>query len=190
MTKVKICGIKTAKMAEVCVRAGADYIGLVFAKNSIRCVDDSRALDLATIAREGGVEPVAVFYDATVEEINAVVAFTGITLIQLHGLMPTLSPGLRYIMAVTEGQTIKTPCDYVLYDNALPGSGIPCNHDDMRWSVHPRVFLAGGLNQHNVVSIIDRHHPYGVDVSSGVESSRGHKDAALIQAFISTVKEH
>lgn len=190
MTKVKICGITTQKMAEVCVQAGADYMGLVFAKHSPRYIPPAQAKELVIIARQGGIEPVAVFQDANDEEVASVVYETGISIVQLHGGLPVLSSGLQYIIACTDSGAQIFGADFVLYDNPHPGSGVLIEHHSLKFPAHQRVFLAGGLNQNNVLSIIQRHQPYGVDVSSGVESSRGIKDATLINAFISTVKEY
>lgn len=190
MTKTKICGITTPEMAEICAHAGADYLGLVFAKNSPRYIKVSQAKEIAQIARQGGVEPVAVFDDASAEYIASVVQNTGIDLVQLHGAIPVLPPGLQYIIACPRPDAELPPCDFVLYDSPIPGSGILLDHKSIVLPPHHRVFLAGGLNQGNVLSIIQQYRPYAVDVSSGVESSRGIKSAALIRAFISKVKEY
>lgn len=83
--KVKICGITHPDDAREAAKAGADYIGMIFAKDSRRCVSEEKAKYIVEAIQEGNSEPVGVFPEHSVEEILAITETTGITSIQLSG---------------------------------------------------------------------------------------------------------
>lgn len=194
MTKVKICGVKSPHIVEMCAEAGADYIGFVFAETSLRYITVAEAKDMVKIAMRSGVEPVAVFNNPSQDQIIDIVQRTGIRIIQVHGAIPDVPQYLSCIY--TSVYPYKMPSslreaeDYILFDNTTPGSGELLCIDDLPLPVNCRTFLAGGLNLSNVNKAISTVRPYAVDISSGVESSPGVKSRSMIQSLISTVKEH
>jgi phosphoribosylanthranilate isomerase len=208
---VKICGISTEEALEAAIEGGADYAGFVFFERSPRNVAPARAAALARRA-EGRIETVALTVNAGDEAIKAIASAVRPGFFQLHGeetvervaAIRTLT-GARIIKAIKVG----TPCDIagariyeeeadlLLFDalaralpNALPGgNGVSF---DWRWlagaGVRPDFMLSGGLNPDNVLAALQASGASAVDVSSGVETSPGRKDAKLIRSFISTAK--
>lgn len=172
--KVKICGITHPEDALHAAKCGADYIGIIFAKTSKRCVTPEQAVAIAKAAREGGAEPVGVFVDAGSDVIKAVCKRAKISTVQLYG-ESEYPEGLGQLYVV---------------DGENPGSGKTFNWkkfsppQDIRW------MLAGGLNPDNVAAAIRLLKPYGVDVASGVEKPGStRKDPQLVAAFIQNAKE-
>lgn len=199
---VKICGITTPHMAELAAQAGADYVGLVLHPESPRYVELSQVASIAQAARNNGARPVAVVVDQDANAIQRICRTAQINIVQLHSLYSQqqalfLAESIKRIVVYTPESVphdlaaiIDDQRDYVLYDNACPGSG----HfvwNDVYSTTLPyarRSFLAGGLTAANVICAIKRFQPMAVDVSSGVESQRGVKDIKLIQQFIQRIE--
>lgn len=208
--QIKICGLRDAECAEAAARAGADMIGLVFVEASPRCVSLGQAQAIAK-AMAGRVECVGVFKDASVEFVREHAQQVPLDRVQLHGqapdawieaLAPTpvvravsfdatkIQPILDHYAAMFDrlehfaGLLIDTP------DPTRLGGGTGRSFD---WTALRHVLdaaacdlpiiLAGGLTPGNVREAIEAVRPWGVDVSSGVESSRGVKDVNKITAF-------
>ena len=197
--KVKICGITDPQDAEYAARAGADYIGIIFAAQSKRRVTASKAKEIAEAARQGGAEPIGVYAEETWEEIIDLSERAGIKMAQLHGsssreLLPVLKPYFHLIVyAITVDGSLfemaRLPEGILpLFDSLKRGTAF-----DWRAFVPPKKaswFLAGGLNPHNVASAIRLLKPYGVDVASGVELPNScKKDPRLVKAFIQSAKK-
>jgi phosphoribosylanthranilate isomerase len=195
---VKVCGLRTRSDVDVAVAAGADAIGFVFAE-SVRKVDAS-TVRLLTADVPEGVLPVGVFAGIPTSEAGRIAQQAGVSAVQLHGDYPPQAfeeladTPLRLIRAttLTEDTAVTAGAcgeDMLLLDSPVAGSG-------ERWdlSVLARSMptgnwlLAGGLTPRNVATAIQTAQPWGVDVSSGVESARGVKDHALIREFISNAK--
>jgi phosphoribosylanthranilate isomerase len=195
---VKVCGLRTQSDVDVAVTAGADAIGFVFAE-SVRKVDVS-TVRLLTADVPEGVLTVGVFAGIPASEAGRIAQEAGVGAVQLHGDYPPQAfeeladTTLRLIRATTlTGDTDVTAgaCgeDMLLLDSPVAGSG-------ERWDLSVLAqskptgnwLLAGGLAPGNVATAIRTAKPWGVDVSSGVESARGVKDHALIRAFISNAK--
>jgi phosphoribosylanthranilate isomerase len=204
MTKVKICGIKTLSDAKFAVDYGADAIGFVFAE-SIRSVSKEKA---RTIVQKlpPFVTTVGLFVNDTAENIEAICRFCGLDTIQLHGNeRPAL---LNKLNKLKDFKTIKAfrirnetdilpikkyKPDAILLDGYseknMGGTGTSFD-----WKIVKNIktsipiILAGGLTHLNVSQAIKTVNPYGVDVSSGVESKPGKKDKKLIKKFINAVK--
>ncbi len=214
-TRIKICGLKDPAMARAAAEAGADAIGLVFVHGSPRSIEPSRAKAIID-ALPPFVEPVGLFVDATVEHVREVTRELGLHMVQLHGhetphYAAALAP-VRVIKSISfdddAAQVLEAWRDAcpnlaaILFDappahtNALPGgSGHTFDWDALAKLQHsdafadmPPLMLSGGLNPGNVAQAIKRIKPYAVDVSSGVESTRGVKDARLIAAFCEAVR--
>mgnify|MGYP001293189418 FL=1 len=216
-TRVKICGIRDVETALVAAEAGADAIGLVFVSGSPRYVAPDQAEQIVR-ALPAFVQPVALFADATAEEIRSTAMLLGIHTVQLHGgetpqFAASLAP-LRVIKAMAFDarqasealRPWRTCCDNlagILFDAPPPqpdglrgGSGRTFDWQALANLIHggmlaglPPLILAGGLDADNVGSAIRSVRPYAVDVSSGVESSRGIKDAQRIRQFMRAVLE-
>ncbi|MFD3563981.1 phosphoribosylanthranilate isomerase [Streptomyces sp. NPDC058686] len=198
---VKICGLRTAETLDAAVGAGADAVGFVFAPGSPRLIDAESARALAERV-PAGVETVGVFRRQPVEEVLATASAVGLTTVQLHGdesdgdFERLRASGFRTIRAMARDtylarpSTETDPADRLLIDAPLPGGGTRFDTDVLR-ARPPRGFwlLAGGLDPANVAEAVRSAHPDGVDVSSGVESSRGVKSADLIRRFVEAARK-
>jgi phosphoribosylanthranilate isomerase len=201
-TRVKICGITRAEDAEAAAAHGADAIGLVFYRPSPRCVTLERAQQIVA-ATPAFVSTVAVFVNPSREEVETVIRECGVTVLQFHGdEPPDYCSGFSrpYIKAAR----IRPELDLLKYLSphmAARAWMLDAFHGDLwggtggvfDWSLVPRdaakpVILSGGLTADNVAGAVRRVRPYAVDVSTGVEVSKGIKDAAKIAAFIGAVR--
>jgi phosphoribosylanthranilate isomerase len=196
---VKICGLSTSQDVATAVAAGADAIGFVLT-DSPRQVDPCRARILARSIPDT-VLTVGVFGPTPVEQVRRAAGSSGLSAIQLHGSQPRAAfdavadLGLILIRATSTGDARGAKVgDYgehmLILDSASPGSGRSWfeSVDDYRLPAG-RWLLAGGLDPFNVAHAIAACQPWGVDVSSGVECSRGVKDGALIRRFIDNVRQ-
>ncbi|HZO04488.1 MAG TPA: phosphoribosylanthranilate isomerase [Burkholderiales bacterium] len=200
-TRIKICGItRTADAAEA-ARAGADAIGLVFYPPSPRFLSIERAREIRD-ALAPFVQTVALFVNADAAQIAQVIGRVHPAMLQFHG---DESPefcaqfGLPYIKACRVKAGVSA-LEYLrpfsgaaawLFDSHVPEYGGVGEGFDL--SLMPvvkerPVVLSGGLSSKNVAAAIRRVRPWGVDVSSGVESAKGIKDAVRIAAFIAEVR--
>jgi phosphoribosylanthranilate isomerase len=201
-TLVKICGITNLADAQAAVEAGADALGFVFYKNSLRYMTISAA---AGIFKKSplSIMRVGVFVNAPANFILRAIAECGLSLIQFHGdetsgfctqFGVTSMKAFRIRDAESLKELPKYPTDAWLLDacsaEKLGGTG-----EKFNWNLAVEaqkfgrpIFLAGGLTPENVADAVRRVKPFGVDVSSGVESSPGKKDHAKLQAFIGAVR--
>ena len=192
MTKVKICGLSTKGAVETAVSAGADYIGFVFAPSK-RQVTLGQAAELAEIIPTN-VKKVGVFVSPSREELLEAIDKVSLDLIQVHGQveddlfedLPCAS--IQAVQVDGEGHVPHSRADYLLFDAPVAGSGqtFDWGQLDTTGLAQP-FFIAGGLNEDNVVKAIQHFTPYAVDVSSGVETD-GQKDHEKIRRFIERVK--
>lgn len=191
---VKICGLRTAADVAAAVAAGADAIGFVFAA-SPRQIDAKTAHELAEAA--GDLLTVGVFKDMPAAEVRAVATASGIRAVQLHGNYPKdaftelADPAWQLIRAVSHSAPdLRVGAygdDILLVDAPKAGSGESWDYRSVA-GLSGQWLLAGGLTPDTVTEAQKIANPWGVDVSSGVESSRGVKDAALIAKFVTAVK--
>lgn len=201
-TKVKICGITNSADAQAAVEAGADAVGFIFYERSPRFVQMEEAAEIAR-----GLAPfilrVGVFVNAPKEFVFSAIGECGLTLLQFHGDEPPdfcSEFGLMTMKAfrVHGQETLKELAKYETdaylldaYSSAtLGGSGEKFNWDlavEAQQYGKP-IFLAGGLTPDNVAGAIQKVRPFGVDVSSGVESAPGKKDHDKLRAFIGAVR--
>jgi phosphoribosylanthranilate isomerase len=196
MVRVKICGILDAVGAELAVDAGADLIGFHFCSSPRRI-----SPDLAKEIVEGlAVRPkiVGVFIDQSEDEVRQIAELVGLDLLQLHGSEPTGfdagTPAIK-VLKVRDGKIPSAEgwTDLVMLDSwsadQRGGTGRTWDWELARPLISSRrVFIAGGLEPGNVGTVVSGFKPYGVDVSSGVESSVGVKDPAKVRAFIRAVR--
>ncbi|MGG8407104.1 phosphoribosylanthranilate isomerase [Streptomyces sp. 12297] len=190
---VKICGLRTERDVDTAVEAGADAVGFVFAA-SPRLVDAETARRLAERVPEH-VLTVGVFRGQPLDEVRALTEASGVRGVQLHGdegpeyYTALRQPG-RTLLRATATTGLPLRCgefgeDLLLLDAPDPGSGKPWNWASPDFTAPAgRWLLAGGLHAGNVGEAVRVVAPWGVDVSSGVESTRGVKDPALIKSFL------
>ncbi|MGW4482961.1 phosphoribosylanthranilate isomerase [Amycolatopsis sp. NPDC004368] len=194
---VKICGLKTTADVACAVEAGADAVGFVLCA-SPRQVSSAEAARLAADV-PADVLTVGVFKGVPLPDIRDAVAETGIRAVQLHGsgYSPADFAALRdlpvRLVRATAVRDGVAPAvgeygeDLLLLDSPQAGSG-----ETWDWSVATPDgdwLLAGGLTPGNVAEAITKVKPWGVDVSSGVESARGVKDQGLIRDFLAAVRK-
>ena len=200
-TRIKICGITRVEDATAAVRAGADAIGLVFAPGTPRYVELEQA---AMIARS--VEPfvtvVGLVVDAEPARVREILGRVRIALLQFHSSETPDQCRLYnfpYIKAVRMQKDVDVNAQARAYSDAAGllldtfdtdvagGSGRTFDWSRIPRDVAKPIILAGGLTAENVAEAVRAVHPYAVDVSSGVEKTKGVKDAAKIDAFVQAV---
>lgn len=202
VVRSKICGITRLEDARVAVAAGADAIGFVFYAKSPRAVTIEQAQ--AIIAQlPPFVTTVGLFVDMPREQLSQLLQQVPLDLLQFHGdETPAQCEGFArpYIKAlrVQPGDDIAsqvaayTSASGVLLDTFV--SGVPGGTGQaFDWSLVPQglempIILAGGLTPDNVAAAIRQVRPYAVDVSGGVEASKGIKDSSKVQAFVHAVR--
>lgn len=206
-TRVKICGLKTPADIDAAVAAGVDAVGFVFYPPSPRAVTPNIAASLIT-RLPAGVDAVGLVVNASNAQFEAIRAVAPITLWQFHGDetpedCQRLAAGQPWIKAARIGAQFPFEDFSLQYGQAnaflldalvegYGGGGVPFDWQGIpqAWisANAPQVVLSGGLNVHNVGEAIARLHPCAVDVSSGVEISKGVKDHALMKQFIHAVR--
>jgi phosphoribosylanthranilate isomerase len=201
-TRVKICGITRVEDAQVAAAHGADAIGLIFYPPSPRYVTPERAREIVA-ATPAFVSTVAVFVNPAREDVEGVIRESGVTLLQFHG-DESREFCEQFSRPYIKAARIRPGLDLIKYLSPHPGAKawmLDAYHEDLwggtggtfDWSLVPRdaarsIILSGGLTAANVANAVKRVRPYAVDVSTGVEASKGIKDAAKIAAFIGAVK--
>lgn len=202
VVRSKICGITRIEDALLAVAAGADALGFVFYSKSPRAVSIEQARRIIA-ALPPFVTTVGLFVDADRSELTALLEGLPLDLLQFHGdetLADCTGYGRPYIKAlrVKPGDDIaQLAAPYedasgILLDTFV--SGIPGGTGAaFDWSLVPHnlskpVILAGGLTPQNVLAAIEQVRPYAVDVSGGVEASKGIKDAGKVEAFLREVR--
>jgi phosphoribosylanthranilate isomerase len=202
VVRSKICGITRIEDALLAVAAGADALGFVFYSKSPRAVSIEQARGIIA-ALPPFVTTVGLFVDADRSELTALLEGLPLDLLQFHGdetPADCTGYGRPYIKAlrVKPGDDIaQLAAPYedasgILLDTFV--SGIPGGTGAaFDWSLVPHnlskpVILAGGLTPQNVLAAIEQVRPYAVDVSGGVEASKGIKDAGKVEAFLREVR--
>jgi phosphoribosylanthranilate isomerase len=201
-TKVKICGITNLDDAFAAVDYGADALGFVFYKGSPRYITSR---DAAAIIKKLPplIITVGVFADEKKKTIEKIITQTCIDVVQFHGNEPpekcTCSRAVikairvKSLESLDPLNTYKDKVSAFLLDtftpDALGGTGQIFNWDIAIYAKQfGKIILAGGLNPNNVIKAVKRVQPYGVDVSSGIESKKGKKDHKKMRLFIENVK--
>ena len=189
---IKVCGMTTPEAVEAAVAAGADAIGFVFAK-SVRQVEPAAARDLAAPAR-GRVACVAVTLHPEPRALEEILAVFRPDLLQTDAIdlagLPADMVACPLLPVVRAGAPLPEPLPVqLLYEGPVSGAGTTADWQSAsRLACRTRLVLAGGLNAANVSTAIDRVRPYGVDVSSGVESQPGVKSPARILEFVKAAR--
>ncbi|MFC5513786.1 phosphoribosylanthranilate isomerase [Massilia jejuensis] len=211
-TRIKICGITRAQDAHAAVASGADALGFVFYPKSPRYVSPAQFAPLAA-SLPPYVSAVALFVNAGVDEVRAVVEAGPVALLQFHGdetvdacariadavkrpfvhayrVKPDTTP--RELLECELAYRAASPWFSGLlldtYVDAYGGAGKVFDWSLIPKELAPRVVLSGGLSVQNATSAVVRVRPWAVDISSGVEAARGIKDARRIADFIAAVR--
>ena len=211
-TTVKICGLSRPEHVDTAIKAGADMVGFVFFDASPRNLSLDAGAALAERAR-GRAEIVALSVDADDDRLAAIAAALHPDMLQLHGRetlervaairaqlgVPCMKAiGIADASALGRIADYQAVCDHVLLDAKPPQDanrpgGLGAAFD---WSILADFdsslawMLSGGLNANNLSAALAATRTPGVDVSSGVESAPGQKDAGLIKAFVAAVRAH
>ena len=211
-TRIKICGITREQDLHDAVQAGADALGFVFYPKSPRHVTPQRFAELARHLPPF-VNAVALFVNASLEDVRAVLAAGPVALLQFHGdetpaqcAAIAAAVGRPFVRAwrvkpdTRATELLESESQYraaspwfsgLLLDtwvDAYGGAGKVFDWSLIPKELAPRVVLSGGLSVHNVTGAVAQVRPFAVDISSGVEASTGIKDARLIAAFIDAVR--
>ena len=198
--RVKMCGMQTAAAARAAEEAGADYIGFIFAQGSRRYVAPETAHEIAREMQR--VKKVGVFVDAPMAEVNQIADAVGLDYVQLHG------HETAEIARMAERPVIKAyrygddfdaetanvyPAEIILVDSyvkgAAGGTGLTFHWQEAAREiarVTKPVLIAGGITAANVREAVETFHPFGIDVSGGLEED-GVKSKAKITAFMEAV---
>jgi phosphoribosylanthranilate isomerase len=199
--RVKICGITNLDDARASVEAGASALGFVFFKGSPRHIAPEAAAEIISHLPPF-IATVGVFVDETAENIRRVVELTRLGCVQLHGnetpeFCSSIPCKVVKAFRVKDADSLARLRDYdvpaFLLDSYVPGqlggTGAKFNWDLALEAKRQgkAIILAGGLTPENVADAVAKVLPYGVDVSSGVEISPGHKDHAKVREFVRRV---
>jgi len=201
---VKVCGIRTAEVADAAVAAGADWIGLVFEPRSPRFASNAEA-DAVREATAGRAALVGVLVAPALEHAQALVRRHRLDALQLHGDVPPAClfaapvPVIRGLnmQSLEEVLALEWPSDCLLLLDAAPVSpeGLPGGTGrrlDLELaaavSAHRDILLAGGLDHTNVDEAVRSVRPAGVDASSALESAPGVKDSARVRAYLESAR--
>jgi len=199
--RVKICGITTVEDGLHAARCGADALGLVFYPKSSRCVTPEQARKIIE-ALPPLVTTIGLFVNHSAVEIADIARFCGLDVLQLHGDETPEQcqlPPWRVVKAlrVRDEDSLAELAAYrvsaLLLDTWRPDSYGGTGHR-FNWQLAVQaaqqrpIILAGGLTPANVAEAVRTVRPYGVDVSSGVESAPGRKDPELVAAFVRNAK--
>ena len=196
MIRIKICGICDLDAAATAAAAGADLIGFHFCDSSRRVMpDEAREIVDALDVRP---RVVGVFIDEGPAEVRRIAELVGLDMVQLHGSeMPPFEVGVpaMKVLKVREGVVPDASAwgDPIMLDSwshdQRGGTGRTWPWEAARDLIRTRsVFIAGGLEPGNVGTVVREFRPYGVDVSSGVESAVRVKDPRKVAAFIRAVR--
>lgn len=202
-TRIKICGLTRPEDVKAACAAGVDAIGFVCYPASPRHVSPEQLAQLARIVAPW-VTPVLLFVNAQPEQVQAALQVVPHALLQFHGhespayCTQFARPFLKAVTLRSQADLLISQSDYAQAQGLLldtPSQGFGGSGLTFDWSLLPPVeqrllpvILAGGLNPNNVAGAVAQVQPYGVDVSSGVESSRGIKDTLLIRRFTEAVR--
>lgn len=202
-TKVKICGITRLPDALAAVEAGADALGFMFFEGSKRNIAPADAAQIIH-ALPPFVAKVGVFVNASAEKVRAIVAQCGLDTLQFHGeetpeFCRQFTP-LKVVKSfrIQNADSLKSLPNYAvdawLLDSYVAGqrggTGEKFNWDlaCQAKELGRPVILAGGLSPENIADAVQQVWPFGVDVSSGVETAPGRKDTRLVQQFVEIVR--
>ena len=197
--KIKLCGLTRPCDIEAVNELQPDYIGFVFAKKSRRYVSPEKAKELKAMLAPG-IQAVGVFVNEEPEQIVSLLEAGTIDVAQLHGQEGeteirrlrelTNHPMIQAFRIDTEQDVERanaSTADYVLLDSGAGGTGTVFDWDLLQ-AIRRPYFLAGGLDTENLGTVKAKLNPYGIDVSSGIETD-GYKDKEKMTAFVAAARK-
>ncbi len=193
--KVKICGITNLDDALIACEAGADALGFVFYEKSPRYISPQRAKEIIK-ALPPFVKTVGLFVNMDALEVDEVCAFCHIDMAQIHFeaneefFAQLQIPYIRVVRATCQEDIEKYKDDYIIADAFVESYGGEGRRIALDWFDEidcSKIILAGGLSCENL-NELEKYNFYGVDVSSGVEITKGKKDPAKVREFIANAK--
>lgn len=199
--RIKVCGVRRVDDAQFAAGLGATYIGCVLASDSPRCATLSEIRAISG-ALDDSTEIVLVFRNASVTSVLDASKATGITSVQPHGMDAAHTEALRsagcrvlrvYSIAASasdlpEFDPVPTAEAPAVLDVGQGGSGTPFDWQLLGENAPDGLFIAGGISPDNVAQLL-AHHPFGIDVSSGVESAPGIKDHDRLRRLFDAVED-
>jgi phosphoribosylanthranilate isomerase len=201
--RIKICGLTDPAQALVAAREGADAIGLVFYRRSRRALSVEQAAAIAAVLPPF-VATVGLFVNPEVDEVERALSGCRLDLLQFHGQEDAgfcERFAMPYLKAIAMGDRADPRPEMDAHPGARgflldshAGGKMGGSGESFDWGAIPSTLerpwlLAGGLGAHNVAAALAKTRPFGVDVSSGVESAPGQKDPRLVRAFIDAVRQ-
>lgn len=197
--KIKLCGLTRPCDIETVNELQPDYIGFVFAKKSRRYVSPEKAEELKAMLAPG-IQAVGVFVNEEPEQIVSLLEAGTIDVAQLHGqegereirrLRELTDQPLIQAFRIDTEQDVEranaSTADYVLLDSGAGGTGTVFDWDLLQ-AIRRPYFLAGGLDTENLGTVKAKLNPYGIDVSSGIETD-GYKDKEKMTAFVAAARK-
>lgn len=197
--KIKLCGLTRPCDIEAVNELQPDYVGFVFAKKSRRYVSPEKAEELKAMLAPG-IQAVGVFVNEEPEQIVSLLEAGIIDVAQLHGqegereirrLRELTDHPLIQAFRIDTEQDVEranaSTADYVLLDSGAGGTGTVFDWDLLQ-AIRRPYFLAGGLDTENLGTVKVKLNPYGVDVSSGIETD-GYKDKEKMTAFVAAARK-
>lgn len=196
---IKFCGIRRLEDIRAVNRTRPDLAGFILVKGRKRYISPEKVCELRR-ELDPSVKAVGVFIDEDIEEVRKLLSEGIIDIAQLHG--NESDEYIRELKSSTGATVIKaigirnaddvrraeaSPADLVIVDS--PGGGTGSTFDwDLLQKIERPYILAGGINADNITEAVERLHPYGVDVSSGIETD-GFKDEDKMKAFMALIKK-
>ena len=197
--KIKLCGLTRPCDIEAVNELQPDYIGFVFVKKSRRYVSPEKAKELKAMLAPG-IQAVGVFVNEEPEQIVSLLEAGTIDVAQLHGqegereirrLRELTDHPLIQAFRIDTEQDVEranaSTADYVLLDSGAGGTGTVFDWDLLQ-AIRRPYFLAGGLDTENLGTVKAKLNPYGIDVSSGIETD-GYKDKKKMTAFVAAARK-
>ncbi len=203
----KICGIKEKETLLCCEKKGVNFFGMIFYKKSPRNISKHNAIQLQELSLNLNINGVGVFVNQNLNNLRRFIKDLNLKFIQLHGeenneyIKTIKEEGVKVIKKISiqnhydlEKINDYFDTDYLLFDykaemNDLPGG----NSKSFDWNIIKNLninkpwFLSGGINLNNIELIRTEIHPFGLDLSSGVEKELGIKDNHIINNFMDTL---
>ncbi len=196
---IKFCGIRRIEDVRAVNKTHPDLAGFILVKGRKRYISPEKVCELKR-AIDPSIKAVGVFIDEDIDEVRRLLSEGIIDIAQLHGNEP--DEYIRELKSSTGATVIKaigirdaddvrraeaSPADLVIVDS--PGGGTGSTFDwDLLQKIERPYILAGGINTDNITEAVERLHPYGVDVSSGIETD-GFKDEDKMKAFMALIKK-
>ena len=195
--KLKICGVKSVDEARQLRESGVDLVGLNFIPGSSRFISLEAADEIMAELKSSSIQTVALFAGRPLDEVDDYASRLDVDYIQLHGNEPAeyakgVNATVIRAIAVDSNQTAQElikfmqgfPADYFMLDRQRQGQGSIVDLElaaEVISALPDKIFLAGGLNADNLVEVLARVRPYGIDIASGVRDANDGLDIIKVR---------